>query len=86
MINDLKLNQQLTLIKSGFGTFKDIPGYYNLSKGKYSTFDYHFFQIFLKTGVDEYFTLTTKVYGTEYVNERICASMSLFENITFIQK
>ncbi len=85
VMNDLKQNQQLIPIKSGFGDFRDIPAYYNLSKGMHSDFEYHFFQIFLKTSVDEYFTLTTKVYGTEFVDERICASISLFENITFLE-
>ena len=84
VVNDLKQNQQLSLIKSGFGEFKDFKGYYNLSKGFQSGFEYHFFQIFLKTATDEYFTLTTKVYGTEFVNERICASVSIFENIKFL--
>ena len=84
VVDDLKLNQQLTPIKSGFGEFKDFKGYYNLSKGFQSGFDYHFFQIFLITATDEYFTLTTKVYGTEFVNERICSSVSLFEKITFL--
>lgn len=84
VINDLKQNQQLTPIKSGFGNFNNFKGYYNLSKGSQTGFDYHFFQIFLKTATDEYYTLTTKVYGNEFVNERICASVSLFENITFL--
>ena len=84
VVNDLKQNQQLNPLKSGFGDFKEFKGYYNLSKGTQNGFDYHFFQIFLKTAEDEYFTLTTKVYGSEFVNERICASVSLFEKIKFL--
>ena len=85
VLNDLKINQQLSPLKSGFGSFMDYPGYFNLSIGNQSGFDHHFFQIFIKTAPDEYYTFTTKVYGSEFVEERICASISIFENISILK-
>lgn len=82
--NDVKQNDHLKPIKGGFGYFKDIPCYYNLANGIHAGFTYHYLQIYLKTDVDEYYNLTTKVYGDEFVEERICESLSLFENITFL--
>jgi len=81
--NDLKMNEKLKPIKGGFGTFRNIPCYYNLAQGTNSGFTYHYLQIYLKTNVDEYYNLTTKVYGDEFIDERICESLSLFEGITF---
>ncbi len=83
--NDIKQNEQLKPIKEGFGYFKDIPCYYNLAKGIHAGFTYHYLQIYLKTNVDEYYNLTSKVYGDEFIEERICESLSLFENITFFK-
>jgi hypothetical protein len=81
--NDLKQNEHLTPFKGDFGYFKDLPCYYNLAKGKSSGFTYHYLQIYLKSNVDEYYHLTTKVYGDVFVEERICESLSLFEGLTF---
>jgi hypothetical protein len=83
--NDIKQNEHLTPFKTGFGSFKNLPSYYNLSKGKSSGFTYHYLQIYLKSNVDEYFHLTTKVYGDEFVEERLCESLSLFDGLTFLQ-
>lgn len=83
--NDLKQNEQLTPFKGGFGYFKDLTCYYSLAKGINSGFTYHYLQIYLKTNVDEYYHLTTKVYGDEFVEERLCESLSLFEGLTFLK-
>ena len=85
MIQNLKSKEQLKVVKSGRTKFKKLPSYYNLSQGKSLNHEYHFFQIFVKSKVDEYYTLTAKIYGSEFVNERICASTSLFKNITFLE-
>ena len=83
--NDVKQNEQLIPYKTGFGSFLNLPSYYILAQGKSSGFTYHYLQIYLKTNVDEYFHLTTKVYGDEFVEERLCESLSLFEGITFLE-
>jgi len=84
--NNLKQNEHLTPLKSGFGYFKDQTCYYSLAEGMNSGFTYHYLQIYLKTNVDEYYQLTTKVYGDEFVEERLCESLSLFERINFLSK
>jgi hypothetical protein len=81
----IETKEELQTIKSGFGKFKKFPAYYNLSNGKKMDFEYFYLQVYLQTKPDEYFTLTTKIYGNEFVDERICASVALFDNITFIQ-
>lgn len=81
----LKSKEQLKVVKSGYGIFKKLSSYYILSQGKNSNQDYHFLQIFIKYKTDEYYTLTTKIYGNEFIEERICTSISLFKDITFIE-
>lgn len=83
--NNLKQNDHLTPFNGGFGYFKNLPCYYSLAKGVNSGFTYHYLQIYLKTNVDEYYNLTTKVYGDDFVEERLCESLSLFEGITFLE-
>ena len=81
----LAIKEGLSLVKSKFGEFQKKPCYWNLSKGKSGEFTYHFFQVYVKTEVDEYFTFTTKVYGDENVDERLCSSIQLTDKIKFIQ-
>lgn len=76
--------EELQTLKSGFGTFKNFPAYYNLSNGKNMDFDYAYLQIYVKTKPDEYFTLTTKVFGNQFVDERVCASLGLFDHLQFL--
>ena len=83
IINNLKQNLNLTSIKANFGYFKGYPCYFNLAQGLSSGFEYHYLQIYVKTNIDEYFNLTTKVYGGEFIDERLCESISLFDGITF---
>ncbi len=85
VIQVLKGKEHLKVVKSGYGKFKKLSSYYILSQGKNSNHDYHFLQIFIKYKADEYYTLTTKIYGNEFIEERICTSISLFKDITFIE-
>ncbi|MCB0486621.1 MAG: hypothetical protein R2821_06265 [Flavobacteriaceae bacterium] len=79
--DSLQLKEQLQTVKSGQTVFKKLPGFWNLSKGEKSGYTYNYLQVFVKTKPDEYITLTTKVYGDENVDERLCESISLFENL-----
>ncbi len=81
----LKLKEQLKIIKSGFGKFKEKPMYFNLSEGTRSGIKYKYLQVYLKTNIDEYITLTSKVFGDKLVNERLCASVELFDGLTLIE-
>lgn len=86
--NKIKQNllekENLEIIQSGYGKFLKHKSYYIVSVGKNTDITYHYLQIFLQYKVDEYYTFTSKIYGDEFVSERICASISLFKNIKFL--
>lgn len=82
-INDKLSKEKLKAINSGYGNFKDLPMYFNYAKGVNLKFDYHLVQIYVLYKPDEYYLFSTKFYGDKYINERICESFSLFENIKF---
>jgi len=84
VIEALENKEDQNTLKSGFGKFKKHPAYYNLSTGENLDFNYFFLQVYLKTKPDEYFTLTTKIYGNEFVDERICESIAFFNEIKFL--
>ena len=81
----LAIKEGLSLVKSNFSEFHKKPCYWNLSIGKSGEFTYHFFQVYVKTEVDEYYTFTTKIYGDENIDERLCSSIQLTEKIKFIE-
>ncbi len=81
----LAIKEKLSPVKSDFIKFKDRPSYWNLAKGKNGKHTYHFLQVYVKTEVDEYFTFTTKVYGDENVDERLCEAIQLSDEIVFIE-
>ncbi len=81
----LAIKEKLSNVKSNFIKFKDRPSYFNLSKGKSGNHTYHFLQVYVKTEIDEYFTFTTKVYGDDNVDERLCEAIQLSDKIVFIE-
>lgn len=83
--DSLKLKEELTTVRSGILEFNGKPGFWNLSKGTKMGHTYHYLQIFVKTGVDDYITSTTKVFGNENVDERLCESVTLFDNLNLIK-
>ncbi|MCK5638817.1 MAG: hypothetical protein KAH67_08900 [Flavobacteriaceae bacterium] len=86
-----KINENITkkgnliTLNSGYGRFKRHKSYFNLSVGENTDITYHYLQIFMKYNTDEYYTFTTKIYGEDFVSERICTSIQVFENIKFIK-
>lgn len=85
-MRDSVLNKEsLTTLKEGQITFKEKPGYFNLANNTQSKYDYHFLQVYVKTGVDEYIVLSSKVYGDRYVEERLCESIAYFNNLKLIE-
>lgn len=77
--------EKLEIVQSGYADFIKHKSYYNLSVGKNTDITYHYLQIYLQYSVDEYYTFTTKIYGDDFVSERICASISLFKSIHFLK-
>jgi hypothetical protein len=71
-------------VKAGEGEFLDYPAYYHISTGKKNNMSWHYLQVYLKYEPDEYYTLTSKIYGDELVTERICASFAVFKELDFI--
>lgn len=85
-INDtLQLKEHLKMTQSGFGKFKEKPMYFNLSEGTRSGISYKYLQVYLKTNIDEYITLTSKIFGDKLVEERLCESVELFDGLKFIE-
>jgi len=82
---NLKNKGLLKQVKSGFVKFKKHETYFNLSTGKSSELTYHYLQVYLKYKPDEYYTFTSKIYGDKLINERVCASISVFNKINFIK-
>jgi len=73
-------------VKSGRGEFLGKPSYYHISTGKNATMNWHHLQVYVQSGTDDYYLLTSKIYGSDFVNERICASFGLFKTISFLTK
>lgn len=78
-----KLN--LVPVKSGFGEYLGHPAYYHIATSK-KTEDptWHYLEIFVQHKVDEYYTFTSKIYGNDFVSDRICTSFSVFNKITLL--
>ncbi len=83
ILQNLEEVERLETKLSGYGTFIKHKAYYNLSVGINTDIPYHYLQIYLQFENDTYYTFTSKIYGDEFVNERICESISLFQNIKF---
>jgi len=85
VIQNITENEQLIVVDSGYGKFMKKDSYYIISVGENTEISYHFLEIYLKSKDDEFYTFTSKIYGNEFVNERICASISLFKSISFLK-
>lgn len=83
--DSLQLKENLKTVKSGSIEFKENPGYWNLSKGRQSGYTYNFLQLYVKTELDEYVMLTTKIYGDQYIDNRLCESITLLDEIVFLK-
>lgn len=77
-------NLRLVPVKSGFGEYLGHPAYYHIATGKSDDLSWHYLEIYVQHKVDEYFTFTSKIYGNEFVSERICSSFSVFNEIAFL--
>ena len=77
-------NLKLIPVKSGFGEYLDQPAYYHISTGKSDDLSWHYLEVYVQHKVDEYYSFTAKIYGDEFVSERICSSFSIFGDIVFL--
>jgi len=77
-------NLKLIPVKSGFGEYLGHPAYYHIATGKSNDLNWHYLEVYVQHKVDEYYTFTSKIYGNEFVSERICDSFSVFNKISFL--
>lgn len=77
-------NLKLIPVKSGFGEYLGHPAYYHIATGKSEDLSWHYLEVYVQHKVDEYYLFTSKIYGNEFVSERICASFSVFNKISFL--
>ncbi|WP_298366877.1 hypothetical protein [uncultured Lutibacter sp.] len=78
-------SSKLTKLKSGKTTFKNKPSFWYLSNGTKKGFTYHQLNLIIKVSNTAYITCYSQIYGEKNIDERICESISLFDNIDFLQ-
>jgi len=77
-------NLKLIPVKSGFGDYLGNPAYYHIATGKSDDLSWHYLEVYVQHKVDEYYVFTAKIYGDQFVSERICSSFSIFGDIIFL--
>jgi hypothetical protein len=75
----------LQKVKDGMLQFKSKPAYWYLVTGTKKGFTYNQFNLMVKLSTETYFTAYSEVYGTNNIDQRICESISLLDNIEFLQ-
>lgn len=75
----------LQKVKDGTIEFKSKPAYWYLVTGTKKGFTYNQFNLIIKLSKDTYFTAYSEIYGTDNTDERICESISILDNIEFLQ-
>ena len=75
----------LQIIKSGNQPFQKMPAYWYLVKGTKKGFPFHQFNLMVKNSSNAYFSAYSEIYGDAHINERICESLGLLENIEFLE-
>jgi hypothetical protein len=73
------------IINDGTENFKSKQSYWYFVKGVKNGFTYHQFNIFVKISEETYFNATSEIYGEKQVNERICETIAILENIEFLK-
>ena len=81
------LNNQtdLTILKSNFENFKELPAYWKLSRGTKKNFTYHIFNLFVKISEVTYIEIKTEIYGDKNVDERLCESFKLINSLEILK-
>lgn len=85
VIDTLAIKEQLTTYKSKFGKFNGKDAYWNLSEGVDSGYPYNHLELYIKSDYDEYFTITTKIYGQDNIDKRLCESIKIVDKLKFIK-
>ena len=75
----------LEKIDSGNHSFKSKQTNWYLVKGTKKGYTYHQFNLTAKLSENSYFNAYSEVYGDLNIEERICESISIIENVKFLQ-
>ena len=74
-----------SIVKSNLEQFKDLPCYWNVSKGIKENFTYHIFNLFIKTSEGDYLEFKTEIYGDDLVDERLCEALKIINSVEIIK-
>ena len=80
-IDSVLIANNLVKIDSGNHSFQSKKTYWYLVKGSKNGFVYHQFNLTVKLSENSYFNAYSEVFGEENINERICESISIIENV-----
>lgn len=75
------LAKGLIKIKSKEITLLEKPSFYSIYKGKKGAYPYQTCHTFIQVNAQNFILAKTEIYGDSLVNERLCTSFSLIENI-----
>ena len=82
---NVQVELDLIPVKWDKGEYLGKPAFYHISTGKTPNMNWHYLQIYRQHKPDEYYTFTSKIYGDELVDERLCASFAVFKEIEFLE-
>ena len=81
IFNSLNLKK----VNSGNIQFQDKPSYWQIVKGEKNGFPYQQFSLYVVLSKNTYFNAVTEVYGETAINDRICESIAIINQIEFLQ-
>ena len=82
-LNNLK-ESNLQVLKNKIDIFNDKPCIWFVSKGKKLTYDYYYFELFIKQNKNHYFKISTDIYGDKNIDKRFCESIALMETLKIL--
>jgi hypothetical protein len=82
-IDSVLSNEQLELMNSGTVELNENIGYWYLVNGTKNGYPYHKFNLSFPCGKDTYFNTFTELYGDTQIQERLCDSFNLLDNLEF---
>ena len=80
-----QFNKTYQKVKGETIQFKSKPAYWYLVSGTKKGFTYNQFNLMVKLSKETYFTAYSEIYGSDKIDERICESLLLLDNIEFLQ-
>lgn len=79
----VKETSENEIIESKFENISGFPSFWYISEGKNKNLEIQTLNIFLKTNIDSYTEVSTKVYGSDNVQARFCDALGIIKSIEF---